>query len=159
MRAVPRRFVHVSVRAQALSLVQDGEVRVSYPVSTAAAGRGCRAGSLRTPTGVHRVAARIGARAPLGAVFRSRSSAGQVWRGERTREDLILTRILWLEGLEPGHNRGGGVDTYQRCIYVHGTNHEGRIGTPASHGCIRMRNADIVHLFRSVMRGTLVVIS
>jgi len=157
--SVPSRFIHVSIRGQTLRVIDRGSIRAVYPVSTARAGAGCRANSMRTPTGVHVVARRFGASAPLGAIFLSRAYTGRRWREGRRDHDLILTRILWLRGLEPGHNSGPGVDSYKRYIYIHGTNHEHSIGRPASHGCVRMRNADIVELFALARRGTIVTIS
>jgi lipoprotein-anchoring transpeptidase ErfK/SrfK len=156
--SVPTRFVHVNTRRQRLSLVVDGYVNARYDVSTARAGCGSRPGSLRTPTGVHRIAQRIGAGAPPGTVFRSRKATRARWNGDSHAGDLILSRILWLDGLEPGHNRDGGVDTRQRYIYVHGTNHERLLGTRASHGCVRMSNRDVIALFDQVKRGTIVII-
>jgi len=121
----------------------------SWPVSTAAAGVGSRSGSLRTPPGWHRVAARFGEGAALGRVFRSRKPAELVRTFDNAdpSSDLILTRILWLEGLESGVNKGRGIDSKKRYIYIHGTNQEQLIGQPTSHGCIRMRNRDVVDLF------------
>lgn len=121
----------------------------SWPVSTAAAGVGSKSGSLKTPPGWHRVCAWIGDGEPTGRVFRSREPAERVRAFENEAEgtDLILTRILWLDGLEKGVNRGRGIDSKSRYIYIHGTNQEQLIGQPASHGCIRMRNADVLELF------------
>jgi hypothetical protein len=155
---VPDRFLYVSVGAQTLQEIVGGQVVRSYAVSTAAKGRGCRAGSLRTPTGVHRIERRFGAGVATGAVFRSRKATGERWLRGRSGEDLVLTRILWLSGMEQGHNKGGDIDTFSRHIYIHGTNHERTIGRPASHGCIRMRNREIVELFNRAKRGTIVVI-
>src|SRR5207247_9578161 len=93
-----------------------------------------------------------------GTHFVSREPTGRTWRGEATSEDLILTRIVRLEGLEPGVNQGAGHDSLERYIYVHGTNHESAIGIPASHGCIRMRNADVIALFERVRTGDSLVV-
>ena len=134
-----------------------------YPVSTAANGPGEASGSYCTPRGLHRIAEKIGADAPLFAVFRSRVATGETWTPQADADapgcDWILTRILWLAGEEPGRNQGGLVDTHARYIYIHGTNEEHRIGTPVSHGCIRMKNADIAELFDLVEVGTPVRIS
>jgi UDP-N-acetylmuramate-alanine ligase len=143
----------VDVERQRLSWIDGGRVMAEYPVSTAAAGIGGASGSLRTPPGWHRVHARIGAGAPRGAVFESREPTGKVWRGEPREDDLILTRVLTLEGLEPGVNRGPGFDSLERFIYVHGTNHEARLGSPDSHGCVRMANQDVIDLFERVREG------
>lgn len=129
-----------------------------YPVSTARNGAGERAGSFCTPRGAHRIAQKIGEHAPLFAVFKARLATGEIWTPEldlcHPGRDWILSRILWLDGLEPGKNQGGDVDSHDRYIYIHGTSEEDLIGTPASHGCIRMRNADVVSLFDQVAVDT-----
>jgi hypothetical protein len=158
VRALPDRFALVDAAVQRLDLVEEGRVTGSWPVSTAAAGIGGAEGSLRTPPGWHRIHARIGADAVAGTVFESREPTGGTWRGEPREEDLILTRILTLEGLEEGVNRGPGCDSLERYIYVHGTNHPDRIGTPDSHGCVRMTNDDVVAFFDRVREGDLLVI-
>lgn len=160
-------FIEVDSRLQQLYLWEpfpDGDILVrQYPVSTASNGVGEQDGSLRTPRGRHRIAEKIGAGAPLCAAFKSREPTGEIWTPELDAEnpgrDWILTRILWLEGLEPGRNQGGTVDTHNRYIYIHGTHEEHRIGAPASHGCIRMKNADVAELFDLVDVGTEVRIS
>ena len=150
----PRVSIHISVAAQAMELRDvDGEPLRRFPVSTSRVGLGTEPGSHRTPLGLFRVGEMIGGDAPLGAVFRSRQPTGETGLGAPD-EDLILTRILWLEGVEP-HN----ANTRERYIYIHGTNHEAQIGEPASHGCVRMRNADIIELFHRIMPGTEVRIS
>src|SRR5580765_5217079 len=110
----------VDVARQTLTLFEDGEPSASYRVSTAANGIGGEDGSNRTPPGWHRIHAAIGTGAPLGAVFESREPTGEVWRGERDGRDRILTRVLTLDGLEPGINRGPGHDSLERYIYLHG---------------------------------------
>ena len=137
----------------------DGDMLIrQYPISTSANGLGEANGSHCTPRGRHRIAEKIGAFAPLCSAFKSRQPTGEVWTPELDAEfpgrDWILTRILWLEGLEPGKNKGGSVDSHNRYIYIHGTNEEHKLGTPASHGCIRMKNADIAELFDLVKEGT-----
>ena len=140
-----------------MCVAMGGRTIAAYPVSTARAGVGGEARSNRTPPGWHRVCARYGATAALGQVFVSRRPArGQTLPAARWREggnvDLILSRILWLDGLEEGVNRGGSVDSRARYIYLHGTNQEHLLGTPASHGCVRMANRDIAALF-ALARG------
>ena len=142
----------VCVARQQMRVAMGGRTVATYPVSTARAGIGGEAGSNKTPPGWHRACARYGASAQLGQVFVSRRPVrGQTlheaeWRaGGET--DLILSRILWLDGLEAGVNRGGRVDSRARYIYIHGTNQEQLLGTPASHGCIRMANRDVAALF------------
>lgn len=137
----------------------EGDMLIrQYPISTAANGLGEANGSHCTPRGRHRIAEKIGAFAPLCSAFKSRQPTGEVWTPELDAEfpgrDWILTRILWLEGLEPGKNQGGTVDSHNRYIYIHGTNEEHKLGSPASHGCIRMKNADIAELFDLVKEGT-----
>ncbi len=150
---LPDRVVVVDPFRQSLGLLDRGLLGAACPVSTAANGLGCEEGSYKTPTGWHQIARRIGEGAEPGAVFRAREATGEIWRGEATAEDLILTRVLTLEGLEPGHNQGPGVDSLERYIYLHGTNQEADLGRPVSHGCVRLSNADIVDLFDRVAEG------
>ncbi|MEM9676158.1 MAG: L,D-transpeptidase [Bacteroidota bacterium] len=156
------RLIRVSIAEQKLYLVEDGQTLKQYPVSTSAYGIGSEAGSNKTPLGKHKVISKFGADAPLGTIFRSRINTGRVatiYTDETDlEEDDVTTRILRLTGLEPGKNKGPGVDSFSRYIYIHGTPEEGLIGQPASHGCIRMKNADVVELFDLVDEGTLVMI-
>ena len=154
--------IEISLPLQQLSLFEvtpEGEILLrQFAVSTALNGAGEAEGSYCTPRGRHRIAQKIGAGAPLFAVFKARVASGEIWTpqqdsGEPGR-DWILSRILWLEGIVAGKNQGGTVDSYARYIYIHGTNEEDKIGTPASHGCIRMRNADMADLFDRVEVGT-----
>lgn len=151
----------VDVPGQQLYLFESGELVGHFPVSTAERGTGNQEGSLQTPLGLHRVDEKIGADAPRGMIFRGRRPTGELAEiltgpDERAARDDVTTRILWLEGLEPGVNQGGQVDSKQRYIYIHGTPEEGRIGQPASHGCVRMTNADVITLFDRVREGALV---
>ncbi len=157
-RVAPPRYVLVDVTGQRVLLVENGLATGSWRASTSEKGVGGESGSFRTPPGWHRVHARIGAGAEPGTVFVSRQPTGEVWRGETRDDDLILTRVLTLEGLEDGVNRGPGVDSLERYIYLHGTNHEDQLGTPASHGCVRLSNADIAELFERVAEGDPVVV-
>ena len=141
--------LHVSVWNQTVELRDaSGRVLRRYPVSTSRFGLGSEPGSFRTPLGRFRIAEKIGHDAPLGTIFKSRVSTGENGL-YALDEDLVLTRILWLEGLDPPN-----ANTRDRYIYFHGTNHESRIGQPASHGCIRLRNADMAELFSLVKVGT-----
>jgi L,D-transpeptidase YbiS len=155
-------FIRIDIASQRLALTEDGKVSREYPVSTGANGHGCEAGSYRTPTGLHRIKLKVGDGQPLGAVFSGRRPTGEVFssslRDAAPGRDWILTRILWLEGLEPGRNRGGNLDTLRRYIYIHGTPVDGMDNPPASHGCIRMFNTHIVELFSRVSVGTPVLI-
>jgi lipoprotein-anchoring transpeptidase ErfK/SrfK len=161
---LPGRFLLVDTPAQSLAVVEKGTVLRQYPVSTSKFGAGNRENSLMTPQGVHRIVEKYGRGAPLGRIFRDRLDTGETWtvgtRGARGAhgESLILTRILRLEGLEDGINRGQGIDSYERYIYIHGTNNETSIGFPSSHGCVCMTNSDVVELFDDVTEGTIVVI-
>lgn len=155
---LPARLVVVDVARQDACLLVNGEGVTLHPVSTAAAGVGGEAGSMRTPPGWHRVHERIGDGAPPRMAFSSRVATGQAWDGAATPDDLILGRVLTLEGLEIGVNRGPGHDSLERYIYLHGTNHEESIGLPASHGCVRLRTADMLELFDRVREGDAVLI-
>lgn len=150
----------VDVSRQQLFLLDLQEhLLQSYPVSTATNGLGEEKNSFKTPRGWHQVRAKIGAGLPLFTVFRGRRPTGQVCDVTMDKQrDWILTRILWLSGLEVGVNRLGKVDTMQRYIYIHGTAEEDRIGQPVSHGCIRLRNEDILELFDQVRIGERVYI-
>lgn len=155
--------IEISIAKQTLTLLDDfGRVKSCYPVSTAANGAGCEKNSGCTPLGEHVIRAKIGTNAPLGAVFVGRRATGEICSPELIAQfperDWILTRILWLSGKEIGKNRLGDVDTMQRYIYIHGTPDHESLGKPASHGCVRMRNTDIVVLFDAVPVGTSVVI-
>lgn len=155
--------IRVDLGRQCLELFgKDGACIRRYAVSTGERGAGERSGSLCTPRGRHRIRARIGAGAPAGAVFRGRRPTGEVWSPEfaaaHPGRDWILSRILWLCGEEPGRNRGGEVDTMRRYIYLHGTGDDQPMGVARSHGCVRMRNRDIIELFELVPRGTVVEI-
>jgi UDP-N-acetylmuramate--alanine ligase len=156
---LPPRLVVVDPLRQRLGLLKDGLLAAVHTISTAANGLGCREGSYQTPTGWHRIARRIGVGAEPGTVFRAREATGEVWRGGASEEDLILTRVLTLEGLEPGHNQGPGVDSLERYIYLHGTNQEADLGRPVSHGCVRLSNAGIAALFDAVQEGDPVLIA
>ncbi|MEN8007658.1 MAG: L,D-transpeptidase [Candidatus Krumholzibacteriota bacterium] len=151
----------VHVPTQRLLLLQGEDLTASWSVSTAAAGVDNRQDSGGTPPGLHRIDRKIGAGSDLHTIFSSRRSTGILWRkdgDESSGDDLILTRILTLDGLEEGVNRGPGVDSRARYIYIHGTNHEEGIGTPVSGGCVRMTNPDVVALFELVEEGDPVVI-
>jgi hypothetical protein len=128
--------------------------RKSFLVSTSRFGIGQVENSNQTPLGLHRIATKIGGGSPIGTVFRSRQPIGLKWEGHP--EASIVHRILWLEGLEPGFNRGANVDTYRRYIYIHGFGDESTLGRPQSHGCIHMAAKDLIPLYDKVPVGTLV---
>lgn len=155
---VEGHVLYVSVHRQRLFHVVEGVLQQEYVISTAKNGLGMRMASNRTPTGLHHVVRKIGAGVPHGGVFRERRYTGISMEQDTTQEDLITSRILWLDGMEPGVNQGGTVDSRNRGIYIHGTGDEASLGTPSSHGCIRMRNTDVIQLFDAAPVGTLVVI-
>jgi len=133
-----------------------------YPVSTSVRGTGNQTGSFKTPLGEHSIARKIGAGCALNEVFIGRQAIGALdelmAQNRDLPEDIISARILWLKGEQPGINAGEGIDSFQRYIYIHGTPEEDKIGTPASHGCVRMRNQDVIELFDHVDTGCRVLI-
>lgn len=149
-----QHLVEISVPEQRMVVYRD-DIRIrEYPVSTSKFGLGDEKGSNRTPLGAFRIAKKIGKDAPAGAVFKSRKQTGEVLPPNAPGRDPIVTRILWLKGLEP-HN----ANAYKRYIYIHGTPEETTIGTPASFGCVRMRSSDIIDLFEIVGNGARVRIA
>ncbi|HEY0563698.1 MAG TPA: L,D-transpeptidase [Methylophilus sp.] len=156
-------LIDISIPLQTLRLFDNaGELLAQYPVSTAANGVGCEKNSGCTPLGAHIIRAKIGKGAPANAVFVGRRQTGEICTPELMAQfpnrDWILTRILWLSGTEIGKNRLGNVDTMQRYIYIHGTPESTDMTQIGSHGCVRMRNEDIVQLFNLVDVGTKVLI-
>lgn len=140
---------------------EDGSLVKAYVISTGRKSPSCQKGSMGTPTGLHAITEKIGGGMPPGIVFKSRISTGfhfSEYRDPEGGENLITTRILWLRGLEPGVNEGGYVDTHDRYVYIHGTNHEDLLGTPQSAGCILMHNLEIIELFDRVRSGDPVLI-
>lgn len=154
--------IHVSIADQTLRFRNEDGVERCYAVSTAANGPGEQQGSGCTPRGSHRIRARIGAGLPAGAVLVGRRFSGEIWTPELAanfpERDWILSRILWLCGNEPGRNRLARVDSMRRFIYIHGTPDDQPMGVPLSHGCVRMRNADVMELFDLVKVGCPVLI-
>ena len=153
----------ISINKQQLDFIDDsGSTIKRYSISSSKHGVGEQTGSYCTPRGRHIVRAKVGANQPINAVFVERRPTGEIYSPELARRfperDWILTRILWLSGCEPGYNRLGEVDTMRRAIYIHGSPDCAEMGKPGSHGCIRMRNRDIVELFDLVPILTLVEI-
>lgn len=156
-----RPLVYVDSGQQRLYLVAtDDSVLLECAVSTSRYGLGYQEGSHQTPGGFHRIAQKIGDGEVEGRVFRGRQPVDEVCLPEQYagKGDLITTRILWLDGLEAGRNRGQGIDSHDRYIYIHGTPDEAHIGQPASIGCVRMRNADVIELFERVRVNDVVLI-
>lgn len=154
----------VSISQQTLTVLNaQSEIIAQFSISTAANGAGCQKNSGCTPLGRHIVRAKIGEGAPLNAVFVGRRPTGEICTPELMQQfperDWIMTRILWLSGTELGVNRLGDVDTMQRYIYIHGTPDSNAMGVIGSHGCIRMRNTDVVQLFDMVDVGVTVDIT
>ncbi|GHC66481.1 L,D-transpeptidase [Roseibacillus persicicus] len=148
------KSLHVSVPDQRVRLFNDGQMILELPVSTSRFGLGTEEGSNRTPLGSFRICEKYGARAPEGTIFKGRKPIGYWSADEESEEDLVLTRIFRLESDDPETS-----NTYQRYIYFHGTNQEQKIGSPASHGCIRLSNRAIADLYPLVPVGTPVYIS
>lgn len=158
------RLLAVKIGTATLQFFRRGELVRSFGVSTSRRPPSNLKNSLGTPRGLHAIAERIGAGQPAGMVFKSRLPTGRHFSEVLSSPDgladnLITSRILWLRGLEPGINQGGDVDTYERYVYIHGTNHDTRIGEPLSSGCVLMRNLDIIDLYDEVRAGDLVWIA
>ncbi|WP_355659980.1 L,D-transpeptidase [Halomonas salifodinae] len=149
-------WLEIDLDAQCLTLWRGRERVSTHAVSSGVAGNGQREGSGQTPLGWHYIRAAIGADRPRGTVFRGRRPTGEVYDPAEALpgRDTILTRILWLCGLEPGYNRGGDVDSQRRYIYLHGTPPDQPMGVAASHGCIRLRDDDLLALFAAAPPGT-----
>lgn len=160
MSITPTRCqVIVSIERQELALIVDGALQRVFSVSTAKNPPSCRADSYGTPLGLHALADKIGDGEPLGMVFKGRVATGRHFSESPEDEqlrNLISTRIIRLRGLEVGRNSGPGCDSYARYIYIHGTNHEDRIGEPFSGGCVEMLNTEVVELFDAVAEGDLI---
>lgn len=159
-QAPKEHALYVKISEQKLYVYFRGVLEKVYPVSTSRRPPSCVENSLGTPLGLHCIAEKIGDGAPLGMVFKGRVPQGTPYMQlppEESQANLITTRILWLRGLEP-ENSGPGCDTYSRYVYIHGTNQEDQIGTPNSHGCVLLRNQDVIELFDRVPTGTLVLI-
>ena len=156
------RLLVVSIEKQEMALLEKGEISAVFTISSSKNPPSFLADSYGTPTGLHAIADKIGAGAPEGTVFKGREPTGQVYSqvsSEDGERNLITSRILRLRGLEIGKNSGEGRDSYDRYIYIHGSNHEDRIGQPFSGGCVEMFNADVIELFDRVDEGDLIWIS
>ena len=162
MQSKPETYIHISIAEQRLRIRKGVDVICEYPVSTALNGAGEKMGSEKTPRGWHRIRAKIGQGCEAGTVFIGRRPTGEVYSHalalQHPDRDWILTRILWLCGNERGENRLGDVDSMRRFIYIHGCPDSEPMGEPRSHGCVRMRNLDIIELFDQVSAGMPVLI-
>jgi L,D-transpeptidase catalytic domain len=145
--------VVISVRDQKLMLIRNGARVATYPVSTSKFGLGDAWGRMTTPLGFLQVVQKIGDNAPVGAVFHNRRWTGEILRPNAPGRDPIVTRIIWLRGLQAFN-----AHAFRRCIYIHGTAEERKIGRPASYGCIRMKSKDVASLYRQIPVGTVVQI-
>jgi len=153
----------IVAKEQSLYLLHKGTPIEKHTISTSEFGIGSQSGSNKTPAGVHIITQKYGTKAKLGTIFKARANTGRVAKiltkkGQRSNADNVTSRILWLSGLEKGINKGDNVDSHRRYIYIHGTDEEGRLGSPASHGCIRMNNQAVIDLYKKIPIGTLVVI-
>tara|TARA_B110000967_G_scaffold22351_1_gene20666 strand:- start:1477 stop:2067 length:591 start_codon:yes stop_codon:yes gene_type:complete len=154
--------IYVSIKKQKLYHIQLDRIIKEYTISSSVHGAGSMAGSNKTPTGLHSIKEKYGEKTPLNGIMIARVFHGNIatiYNDEtKSKTDDITSRILWLEGLEKGSNKGKGIDSYNRYIYIHGTSEEGRLGKPASHGCIRMKNKEVIDLYKLLEVGTLVLI-
>lgn len=152
----------VDISEQRLYLKSGEQTLVSYPISTSKYGEGSKENSFKTPLGNHVIKEKIGENAPINTIFISRINTKNVAtienKPKNTENDYVTSRIMWLEGQENGVNKGPGIDSYERYIYIHGTHEEGLIGVKASHGCIRMFNVDVIDLYERIYNGTKVII-
>lgn len=155
-------IIYVSVSEQKLYYYKDGSLVKTYPISTSKYGIGSKANSLQTPLGLHYIREKSGSGTPLGGILINGKYNGSIAAIEKDAKSIgsddVTTRVLWLMGCEHGNNRGKGKDSYDRKIYIHGTPEEGLIGKPASHGCIRMKNSDVIELYNKVNLGLYVLI-
>ncbi len=155
-------FLFISIKEQKLHYIKNNEIIKSYVISSSEYGTGSEYASNKTPLGLHQVKAKYGNHVPLGGRFIERVFYGNISTiyqdNTRSETEDILSRILWIGGLEKGINQGDGIDSYARYIYIHGTSEEGILGIPASRGCIRMKNEEIIELYAQVKTGTRVLI-
>lgn len=159
-RSLEGHILYISVQRQRLFHVVDGLMRNDFTIATARAGLGTQVDSYRTPPGLHRVAEKFGDGLPIGSVLKDRLPTGEIVDLDEPGpdNDVITSRVLWLEGLEDGENRGGERDSHDRFIYIHGTGNEASLGCPSSMGCIRMANRDVIAIYGEVPLGALVVV-
>ena len=159
---VIKEIIFVSIEKQKLYHIKNNKIISEFIISSSAYGTGNKAGSNKTPLGLHKVKEKYGENTPINGRMQGRVYYGEIAAiykdNTKSKTDDVTTRILWLEGLEDGRNKGKGIDSFRRYIYIHGTSEEGRLGIPASHGCIRMKNKEVIDLYNKVAIGTLVLI-
>jgi lipoprotein-anchoring transpeptidase ErfK/SrfK len=155
-------LLFVSIENQKMYHIKEGEIVKQYTISSSEYGTGSEAGSNKTPLGLHKIKVKYGTETPANGRMIGRVFYGQIATiykdKQKSKTDDVTSRIFWLEGLEKGKNKGEGIDSYKRYIYIHGTSEEGRLGEPASHGCIRMKNKEVIDLYKIIEVGTLVLI-
>jgi lipoprotein-anchoring transpeptidase ErfK/SrfK len=155
-------IIFVSIKNQKLYHIKNNRVINNFSISSSKYGTGNKNGSNKTPLGLHKIKEKYGEGVPINGKMVGRIFYNQIANiykdTTESKTDDITSRILWLEGIEKGKNKGEGIDSYNRYIYIHGTSEEGKLGTPASHGCIRMKNKDVIDLYNKVEVGTLVLI-
>ena len=156
------KVIYVSIKQQKLYYIKHDSIIKEYIISSSAYGIGSTSESNKTPIGLHRIRQKYGEKTPINGKM-----IGRVFHGDiatiytdetKSKTDDVTSRILWLDGLEKGKNKGKGIDSFNRYIYIHGTSEEGSLGKPTSHGCIRMKNKDVIDLYKLVEVGTLVLI-
>ena len=154
--------IYVSIKKQKLYHIEHDSIIKEYIISSSAFGIGNVSGSNKTPIGLHSIKEKYGEKTPINGKMTGREFHGNIATiytdQTKSKTDDVTSRILWLEGLEKGKNTGEGIDSFKRYIYIHGTSEEGRLGKPASHGCIRMKNKEVIDLYKLVEVGTLVLI-
>ena len=162
LKVLTHRYIHISVADQRLLLIENNKILFDVMIATAKNGVGEQSGSECTPRGWHKIRAKIGSDCPENTVFIGRRPTGELWseklENEHPGRDWILTRIMWLSGLQVGFNRSGTQDTMRRYVYIHGCPDTIPMGVPDSHGCIRMRNSEVIQLFDMVEAGIAVFI-
>ena len=160
--AFANEVLYVSIKQQKLYHIQNDSIIKEYIISSSAYGIGSEAGSNKTPIGLHSIKEKYGDNTPINGRMTGRVFYGDIatiYTDEtKSKTDDISSRIFWLEGMEKGKNKGKGIDSFSRYIYIHGTSEEGRLGKPASHGCIRMKNKEVIDLYKLIEVGTLVLI-
>ena len=161
-KTVIKEIIFVSIEKQKLYHIKNNTIISEFIISSSAYGTGNKEGSNKTPLGLHKVKEKYGDNTPINGRMKGRVYYGEIAKiykdSTKSKTDDVTTRILWLEGLEQGKNKGEKIDSFKRYIYIHGTSEEGRLGTPASHGCIRMKNKEVLELYEKIKIGTLVLI-